>query len=996
MAAVESISRLHSLPDIKIVELAQQPYTGTTVNHIYLSNVKDKYRAQIFAMRIRLVELFQDFDKLRSGLMTISQFRRCVAASMNKCAVSPLSEVEISMLQENYIDRKTNMVRWREFVDSIDTVFGAKQLENSPTTSSEEVIKPFRRPLSPSSEETLAKIISMLKSYVKHHGSDVKSWFKDFDKYNNGYVTYNQFRRGIPQNLLSISEEDLLLSKYSEIITGTVNYFKMNTDVNRKAPRPLVAQSQLVAKFKSRSDWYDEHVPVGTEELFYNTNQQSYESDSPKIDAIENKIKKYIYKNRIRLIDFFRDYDRHNCGLITLPQFFAGVSLASLPIDALESPILISHYQDYTGRVNYRRFCTSIDSIFTTNHLEQDPLYNVKPVSREWLMHGPNELSEAEEKRCSQIILRYQEIMKKNRLLLAPYFKDFDKHLGNTGRVTRSHFSRILSTNRLDVSDNDLHILFKKFEDRTQGRINYMEFIRTIDPEKCILYNNSLKNIDDHDVKMEKSSISFNDHRARALPIENILTKIRSHVGSKRIRISEFFKDFDKLRSYSIRRADFIRGLGCIGLHLSEFECDIIAERYRDEGKQGYFKWKEFEKEIDQVSGELHLESLPKHTLSSKMEYTSPFALAKCELSPQETALLARTMDNIYAHQRRRQCNVKSFFRDFDKVCTGTGHVTKSQFRRCLTYMKCQVTDEEFEVICKRWTKLDCSIDESSGVPMENCSTIKKDFNREVDQKINYLLFLEDVERGANGNTVESTEVFKKNKDFTKLPRTATPTKESEKLPALVETGVGETEFEKLMMRIKIKAKTERIRVIDFMADFDHLKHGRITKNEFRRAIKVLYADLTEADLQELEAKFKTPQDPRYINYKVFSDVVESVFTKKGLEKTPTEKVDDFNVYSNGWEADPSVNILTEKDSIVLEAVLDRLAQKVEERRIDVISYMKGYDFMKEGTITTNQFRSVLNSVNLGVTDKEMLVLTKYLATNKSMTRLNYRKLAQS
>ncbi|KAH6602294.1 hypothetical protein BASA61_001247 [Batrachochytrium salamandrivorans] len=931
MAAVESISRLHSLPDIKIVELAQQPYTGTTVNHIYLSNVKDKYRAQIFAMRIRLVELFQDFDKLRSGLMTISQFRRCVAASMNKCAVSPLSEVEISMLQENYIDRKTNMVRWREFVDSIDTVFGAKQLENSPTTSSEEVIKPFRRPLSPSSEETLAKIISMLKSYVKHHGSDVKSWFKDFDKYNNGYVTYNQFRRGIPQNLLSISEEDLLLSKYSEIITGTVNYFKMNTDVNRKAPRPLVAQSQLVAKFKSRSDWYDEHVPVGTEELFYNTNQQSYESDSPKIDAIENKIKKYIYKNRIRLIDFFRDYDRHNCGLITLPQTI----LVELTIGVSARLLIPFLQQTISNKI-----------LFTTD---------------------PNELSEAEEKRCSQIILRYQEIMKKNRLLLAPYFKDFDKHLGNTGR----------------------------FEDRTQGRINYMEFIRTIDPEKCILYNNSLKNIDDHDVKMEKSSISLMTI-VPELCQSRTFDKIRSHVGSKRIRISEFFKDFDKLRSYSIRRADFIRGLGCIGLHLSEFECDIIAERYRDEGKQGYFKWKEFEKEIDQVSGELHLESLPKHTLSSKMEYTSPFALAKCELSPQETALLARTMDNIYAHQRRRQCNVKSFFRDFDKVCTGTGHVTKSQFRRCLTYMKCQVTDEEFEVICKRWTKLDCSIDESSGVPMENCSTIKKDFNREVDQKINYLLFLEDVERGANGNTVESTEVFKKNKDFTKLPRTATPTKESEKLPALVETGVGETEFEKLMMRIKIKAKTERIRVIDFMADFDHLKHGRITKNEFRRAIKVLYADLTEADLQELEAKFKTPQDPRYINYKVFSDVVESVFTKKGLEKTPTEKVDDFNVYSNGWEADPSVNILTEKDSIVLEAVLDRLAQKVEERRIDVISYMKGYDFMKEGTITTNQFRSVLNSVNLGVTDKEMLVLTKYLATNKSMTRLNYRKLAQS
>ena len=33
------------------------------------------------------------------------------------------------------------------------------------------------------------------------------------------------------------------------------------------------------------------------------------------------------------------------------------------------------------------------------------------------------------------------------------------------------------------------------------------------------------------------------------------------------------------------------------------------------------------------------------------------------------------------------------------------------------------------------------------------------------------------------------------------------------------------------------------------MADFDHLKHGKISKNEFRRAIKVLYPDLTEVNI---------------------------------------------------------------------------------------------------------------------------------------------------
>lgn len=41
---------------------------------------------------------------------------------------------------------------------------------------------------------------------------------------------------------------------------------------------------------------------------------------------------------------------------------------------------------------------------------------------------------------------------------------------------------------------------------------------------------------------------------------------------------------------------------------------------------------------------------------------------------------------------------------------------------------------------------------------------------------------------------------------------------------------------------------TERIRVNDYMQDFDHLRHGKISKNEFRRALNVIFFNLTEVD----------------------------------------------------------------------------------------------------------------------------------------------------
>nr|KAJ3422717.1 hypothetical protein HK105_006776 [Polyrhizophydium stewartii] len=996
--------RLHSHAGLSQI---QQPPQMAGSDHLQLSNVENKYRAQVFSMRIRLVELFQDFDKLRSGLMTASQFRRCVAASMDKGVVSPLTDAEVNVLIDHYLDPKTRMVHWRAFVDSIDKVFGAKQLENSPTSYEQDIVKPFRRPLSPSSEQNLAEVISRLRSYVKHHGSDVKSWFKDFDKYNNGYVTYNQFRRGIPQNLLSMEEEDLLLTRYGEVLTGTVNYFKMNTDVNRKPPRPTIDQSQLVAKLKPSGDWYDDHVPVGTEELLHHNNAQG--SNKPSVEIIEEKIKKYVYKNRVRLIEFFRDYDRHNCGVVTEPQA-SRVRLASLPLEQSEYAVLRAQYQDNTGRVNYRRFCKSIDdadakAVFTINNLERSPLTSVHPPSRDWLMQGSNELTPPEEARCAQIIARFRTIMKQRRLLLAPFFKDFDKYLGNMGRVTRSHFSRLLSTNNLHVSDDDLHILFKKYEDRTQGKVNYMEFIRTIDPDTYIAYNTAPCEPELEGCS-EKPATPSKGSRERRPSIENVLKRLRNYVGPKRIRVSEFFKDFDKLRCYSIRREEFIRGLGCIGINLSEEDREVLADHYCDERRKGCCLWKDFEAEVEKVFGEKHLESRPTYVHPTQTERASPFVLVKQPLTPQETALLERTLNNIREHLRLRQCSVKPFFRDLDKVNTGTGHVTKSQFRQCLTYMKCDVTDEEFEVLCKKWSKSESGVEYSeSGVDEPRA---KMDYIKDVGQNINYLLFLEELETGMSDQQPSGSE---------RAPAAAAVIPGSMANAKPIKAGVvpkkpqdpviNEDEFEKLMMRIKIKAKTERIRVIDFMADFDHLKHGKITRNEFRRAIKVLYTDLTEAsfacftthyraDLQALEVKFQSENDPRFVNYVVFSDMVESVFTKKGLEKNPLAEPEQFNVYSNGWEADPSVNVLSPEEMAILNTVLARLDKKVRERRVDALSYMEDYDFVKEGTITSNQFRSVLNSMNLGVTDREMAVLTKYLATNSSMARLNYRKLAQS
>lgn len=379
-----------------------------------------------------------------------------------------------------------------------------------------------------------------------------------------------------------------MIQKYGETVAGIVNYFKMNADVNRKIPKVKEDAPQLISKLVLNDEWYDEHLPVGTEELLH----QKTANISQNLGKLVEKLEKHVYKNRIRLTEFFRDYDRHNCGIVSENQFCAGLKLCDLPIDATETMILVNSFTAEPGRVNYRDFCASIDKVFTINHLETNPLATVQPPSREWLVQETNELSAEEEARCTQIINRYRDVIKQRRLLIVPFFKDFDKRLGGIGRVTRAHFSRLLSTVGLDVSDRDLHILFRKYEDHTQGKLNYMEFFRTIDPETYSTNKLAKK-------QQEEKSSDEKSQRQRQPDISKLISRIQNHVRTKRIRVGEFFKDFDKLRSYSIRKSDFLRGFSYLGLDLTEAEQDVLCQKYEDIKRKGYCRWKEFDSDIE-------------------------------------------------------------------------------------------------------------------------------------------------------------------------------------------------------------------------------------------------------------------------------------------------------------------------------------------------------------------------------------------------------------
>lgn len=154
---------------------------------------------------------------------------------------------------------------------------------------------------------------------------------------------------------------------------------------------------------------------------------------------------------------------------------------------------------------------------------------------------------------------------------MKPLFEDFD--ITKIGYVTKNQFTRILKQFEFVPQDSKhFNLLLKKYMDRGNlNEVNYYQFIQDVDR-----YNEDAKNIS------RSYADSFVNFKQQPRPnkatirsevpesLEDLLGRIRRKVKEERIRISEFMKDFDKLRHGNITKDQFRLCLNMAKIPLSE------------------------------------------------------------------------------------------------------------------------------------------------------------------------------------------------------------------------------------------------------------------------------------------------------------------------------------------------------------------------------------------------------------------------------------------
>jgi len=110
--------------------------------------------------------------------------------------------------------------------------------------------------------------------------------------------------------------------------------------------------------------------------------QQRVETFNDPSD-VENRLQAAIVMKRVRIEEFFQDFDKLRKGKVSASQFASILSMLNFSLTKEEHAGLAAKYQtnEAVPMFNYKDFCANINGAFTTYGIQKMPQAVVKPVT---------------------------------------------------------------------------------------------------------------------------------------------------------------------------------------------------------------------------------------------------------------------------------------------------------------------------------------------------------------------------------------------------------------------------------------------------------------------------------------------------------------------------------------------------------------------------------------------------------------------------------------
>ena len=219
-----------------------------------------------------------------------------------------------------------------------------------------------------------------------------------------------------------------------------------------------------------------EFVPSLSSAHNYYTYQTHFLNLDFNIGDIVDKIKNTVKINRIRLNEFFEDFDPLRKGTCTKAKFRTALDMANLHLRAEEFDVLERFFSvpDEDDKVYYKDLVEEVDTVFTTKGLEKNPLLRPKEYVIPDFLNPEKRLSPEEADFLDKTMRKLGLLAIKYRVMAKSFFRDNDR--ANIGIVPSSRFASILSFFKLHADEKEMNILIKRFFSKNSIEINYYDF----------------------------------------------------------------------------------------------------------------------------------------------------------------------------------------------------------------------------------------------------------------------------------------------------------------------------------------------------------------------------------------------------------------------------------------------------------------------------------------------------------------------------------------
>uniref|UniRef100_A0A5K3FKT8 EF-hand domain-containing protein n=1 Tax=Mesocestoides corti TaxID=53468 RepID=A0A5K3FKT8_MESCO len=164
-----------------------------------------RIRHLVLVNRIQLKKYFEDFDNLRSGRVSRSQFERALSvAGITRVGMHDLTPAQVETLANAYAwTPDPSRVNWRRFVGDVDAVFTAPEIEQNPLcqvvpSATFVAPKPGTGDWDSATEEMKDRCgcaMRHLRRNITERRVDMKPEFQAFDKINRGHVKVHNFKQ---------------------------------------------------------------------------------------------------------------------------------------------------------------------------------------------------------------------------------------------------------------------------------------------------------------------------------------------------------------------------------------------------------------------------------------------------------------------------------------------------------------------------------------------------------------------------------------------------------------------------------------------------------------------------------------------------------------------------------------------------------------------------------------------------------------------------------